>query len=66
MIDGGGKRHALLRKIEVLYLQLRHRRWIAYDHSDSFVLHVGTLKECLQVQEQSYGGITVIPLLKSK
>jgi hypothetical protein len=30
------------------------------DLADSFVLYTGTLEECEQVQEESYGGVIVI------
>ena len=31
------------------------------DYQDEFVLYAGTFIECMQVQAEGYGGLTVVP-----
>ena len=33
------------------------------DHRDKFVLYAGTFMECLRVQAEGYGGLTVVPYI---
>lgn len=44
------------------YLAVRYREWIVYDPLDCVVVYVGSRKNCIQVQEQMYGGLVVVPL----
>lgn len=33
------------------------------DHHDRFVLYTGTFMQCMQVQAEGYGGLTVVPYI---
>lgn len=33
------------------------------DHEDRFVLYAGTFMQCMQVQAEGYGGLTVVPYI---
>lgn len=45
-----------------IYNSLRYRQWLVYDYRDGVVLHIGTYRECVRVQEESYGGLIVTPV----
>ncbi len=65
MIDGGGKRiNTLKEMVHEMYYAARYRKWVVYDSSNVTVVHIGTRRECVDIQKSS-SGLTVIPYLNN-
>lgn len=64
MNDGGVKRSEVLNNfLREMYYAARYRKWVAYDPVDVVVLHIGTRRECYDMQKTNQEGITVMPYM---
>jgi hypothetical protein len=64
MNDGGVKRVDAMNKFfREMYYAARYRKWVIYDPVDVIVIHLGTRRECYDIQKTSQNGLVVIPYM---